>query len=159
MTRSSTGEADSDSERGEFSGTAAEAQAFKRACAMFGLGRYLYNLPALWVEYDEKARGFSEKGRARLQSVISQHYQQWMNGQPAELAVESAVDVGSPDDDTAKLWELLNEAGVELYGDKWPAVRAHNIKRLGVTEDTLTAENLQTVLSGLRKLKAKRQPA
>ena len=29
--------------------TAAEAQAFKRACSCFGLGRYLYNLPEMWV--------------------------------------------------------------------------------------------------------------
>ena len=39
ITRSSTGEPDSDSERSEIAGTTAEAQAFKRACAMFGLGR------------------------------------------------------------------------------------------------------------------------
>lgn len=39
ITRSSTGEADSDAERSEIAGTSAEAQAFKRACAMFGLGR------------------------------------------------------------------------------------------------------------------------
>ncbi len=45
ITRSSTGEPDSQSERSEIAGTSAEAQAFKRACAMFGLGRYLYQLP------------------------------------------------------------------------------------------------------------------
>jgi hypothetical protein len=32
--------------------TIASAQAFKRACAAFGLGRYLYSLPRLWVDYD-----------------------------------------------------------------------------------------------------------
>ncbi|HJW88997.1 MAG TPA: Rad52/Rad22 family DNA repair protein, partial [Dehalococcoidia bacterium] len=30
------------------------AQSFKRACASFGLGRYLYSLPRLWVEMDGK---------------------------------------------------------------------------------------------------------
>lgn len=155
ITRSSTGEADSQSERSEIAGTAAEAQAFKRACAMFGLGRYLYNLPTLWVEYDEKARGFSENGKARLHSIVAQHYQRWMNGQPAELA----EDAGRPDDATVKLLELLNEAGSELYGQKWPEVRAHNAKRLGVAEESLSADNLQTLLSGLRKLKDQRQPA
>jgi hypothetical protein len=34
--------------------TAAEAQAFKRACACFGLGEYLYHLPKLWVDIDER---------------------------------------------------------------------------------------------------------
>jgi hypothetical protein len=37
-------------------GTAAEAQAFKRACSCFGLGRYLYDLDGQWVDLDEKKR-------------------------------------------------------------------------------------------------------
>jgi hypothetical protein len=37
-------------------GTGAEAQAFKRACACFGLGRYLYYFDVLWVDLDERKR-------------------------------------------------------------------------------------------------------
>lgn len=33
--------------------TAAEAQAFKRACSCFGLGRYLYNFAEMWVPLNE----------------------------------------------------------------------------------------------------------
>ena len=33
--------------------TAAEAQSFKRACSVFGLGRYLYNLTEMWVPLNE----------------------------------------------------------------------------------------------------------
>jgi hypothetical protein len=33
--------------------TGADAQAFKRACSCFGLGRYLYSLPQVWVELNE----------------------------------------------------------------------------------------------------------
>jgi len=36
--------------------TSAEAQAFKRACVCFGLGRYLYDLPRCWVALDEHRR-------------------------------------------------------------------------------------------------------
>ena len=36
--------------------TAAEAQAFKRACSCFGLGRYFYNFAEMWVELDEYKR-------------------------------------------------------------------------------------------------------
>lgn len=36
--------------------TSAEAQAFKRACAAFGLGRYLYALPLIWADYDQQKR-------------------------------------------------------------------------------------------------------
>jgi hypothetical protein len=33
--------------------TSAEAQAFKRACSIFGLGRYFYNFAEMWVEVDQ----------------------------------------------------------------------------------------------------------
>src|SRR6185437_5304761 len=36
--------------------TSAEAQAFKRACSCFGLGRYLYSFGGVWVELDERSR-------------------------------------------------------------------------------------------------------
>jgi hypothetical protein len=36
--------------------TAAEAQAFKRACACFGLGRYLYYFTGTWVDLDDRKR-------------------------------------------------------------------------------------------------------
>lgn len=81
ITRSSTGEPDSDAERREESAQAAEEVAFKRACAMFGLGRYLCNLPTLWVEYDTTAQRFTEKSRARLRGIIEQHYQRTMDGE------------------------------------------------------------------------------
>lgn len=50
LTRSSTGEAGDANP--DIAGTSAEAQAFKRACSKFGLGRYLYDQPTTWVDYD-----------------------------------------------------------------------------------------------------------
>lgn len=40
----------------ENSATRAEAQAFKRACACFGLGRYLYDLDKVWEDIDQYNR-------------------------------------------------------------------------------------------------------
>ena len=37
----------------ENAATRAEAQAFKRACACFGLGRYLYDLDKVWMDLDQ----------------------------------------------------------------------------------------------------------
>ena len=34
--------------------TSAEAQAFKRACSCFGLGRYLYHFQGVWVDLDQR---------------------------------------------------------------------------------------------------------
>ncbi len=56
LTRSSTGEEND----GFAPGTATEAQAFKRACSKFGLGRYLYDVPISWVEYDEQKKRLLE---------------------------------------------------------------------------------------------------
>jgi len=61
ITRTSTGEFDAGDRVAQ--GTAAEAQAFKRACSKFGLGRYLYDLPITWVAYDESSRRLSETPR------------------------------------------------------------------------------------------------
>lgn len=164
ITRSSTGEPDSASERNENSGSVAEAMAFKRACAMFGLGRYLYNMPSLWVEYDAPNQRFTDKAKIRLQGIIAQHYQRFLDGQPAELeadADDSGDDAGTGGGDgvsqeTAKLDTL----GKELYGDQWPTVRERNIKRLaGEEATTLTKEQVQTLINGLKKLKQQRRPA
>lgn len=38
----------------EMAVTAAEAQSFKRACACFGLGRYLYRISERWVDLDRR---------------------------------------------------------------------------------------------------------
>lgn len=56
LTRSSTG--DGTGSPDAVAGAAMEAQALKRACARFGLGRYLYELPVVWIPYDPEAKTF-----------------------------------------------------------------------------------------------------
>ena len=50
---SATGEEWTDDENAV---TSAEAQAFKRACSCFGLGRYLYCFSGIWTDLDERKR-------------------------------------------------------------------------------------------------------
>lgn len=73
VTRSSTGEYGTQDEKNNIEGTVAEAQAFKRACAMFGLGRYLYDLPSVWVAFDAQAKKISKEGQAELDN----RYKAW----------------------------------------------------------------------------------
>jgi hypothetical protein len=40
----------------ENSATEAYSQGFRRACAQFGLGRYLYDLPPLWLPYNPESK-------------------------------------------------------------------------------------------------------
>ena len=50
---SATGEEWADNDN---AGTTAEAQAFKRSCSCFGLGRYLYHFEGTWVDLGERKR-------------------------------------------------------------------------------------------------------
>jgi hypothetical protein len=165
ITRSSTGEPDTQAERNEIAGTATEAQAFKRACAMFGLGRYLYNLPPLWVEYDAQGRTFTDKGKARLDMLIQQHYRQATSGEdhteatPTQLVGETAV--GDDGNEAERLRQQFEQLGQELYGVQWPQVCRRNVERISGGQATdsiqLSVEQLQRLVTGLELLRKQRQ--
>lgn len=85
-TRASTGEHDAQDEKNNMAGTVAEAQAFKRACAMWGLGRFLYELPSVWVEYDANAKRISKAGQEELDN----RYRNWYSKKMDAIANEKA---------------------------------------------------------------------
>jgi len=71
ITRTGDGEcllADTRGETEENALTSASAQAFKRACAKFGLGRYLYDIPRVWVDYDN---GFTPEALEYLRRIAA----------------------------------------------------------------------------------------
>lgn len=74
VTRSSTGEMDAQDEKNNMGGTVAEAQSFKRACAMFGLGRFLYELPSVWVEFDPQRKRITDAGQKELDTRYTLWY-------------------------------------------------------------------------------------
>ncbi len=161
VTRSSSGEPDSQAERSEIAGTAAEAQAFKRACAMFGLGRYLYNLPSVWVEYDQNTKQFTDKAKAKLESIIVQHYRRWLNESQDQNDGQAPATAGSePNPALETLRTQFAQLGEELYGVQWEQVARHNIERItgGESSDSsaLDLEQMQKLLEGMRKLQKRR---
>jgi hypothetical protein len=174
VTRSSTGEPDSQAERSEIAGTAAEAQAFKRACSMFALGRYLYHLPSVWVDYDAQTKQFMAQAKAQLAGIIVQHYQRTV-AQPAEPTDdvafiqpepnEAAPATPDPANDKAleSLRKRFEKLGSELYGEQWAQVSQHNAARItdGQTTDPalLTAVQLQKLINGLQQVKRQRRTA
>lgn len=167
VTRSSTGEADSQSERSEIAGTASEAQAFKRACAMFGLGRYLYNLPSVWAEYDADRKQFTEPAKAKLLSILVQHYRRSHEGKNGSEEVFEAEDHspnGSPNGGVPEsLVREFETMGRELYGEQWEQVRRRNAQRIsgGQAKETgeLTGEQIQKLVDGMKKLMNQRAVA
>ena len=62
-THSGTGEEWADEDNAM---TSAEAQAFKRACSCFGLGRYFYDFDAPWVDIDDKIATKEGSNRTRV---------------------------------------------------------------------------------------------
>lgn len=163
VTRSSTGESDSQSERSEIGGTSAEAQAFKRACAMFGLGRYLYELPTVWVEMEDKK--FTDRAKARLEGVVVQHYRRVMGGQEDTTALfgqdEAPVAGGQSAAPAAAQMDEFEALGTELYADQWQSVCEHNVDRITGGASTkaadLSAEQIGKLVEGMKKLKRKRK--
>jgi hypothetical protein len=185
VTRSSTGETTNESERSEIGGTVAEAQAFKRASAMFGLGRYLYNLPTGWADYDPASKRFTDKARARLTGILVQHYRRATDVK-SEMADLFAADVSQDEAEPAEglhqgngsgngngngndevmsaepavLFEQFNTLGQDLYGEQWEQVCRRNVQRIsgGKAQESgeLTPEQIQQLIIGMKKLKSKR---
>lgn len=89
VTRSGTGEYSEVTKDGP-EGTAAEAQAFNRACTMFGLGRYLYDLPSRWVEFDPEFNNITDAGKAELDAYYVQLYNR-AEVKFAEMVKQAAV--------------------------------------------------------------------
>ena len=44
----------------------AASEAFKRAAAQFGIGRYLYDLESVWVPFDERTKQITDEGLSML---------------------------------------------------------------------------------------------
>ena len=91
-TRASTGEMNAQDEKNGMGGTVAEAQALKRAAAQFGLGRYLYDLPSVWVTYDAQARKISREGQNELET----RYKSWYSKRIAQLAAGTETAQNRP---------------------------------------------------------------
>jgi hypothetical protein len=84
---SATGEEWADDEN---AGTSAEAQAFKRACCCFGLGRYLYYFSGAWVELDDRNRA---KGHPTLAGWATP--EGWRQGLRPQPGTESGASPSS----------------------------------------------------------------
>lgn len=171
ITRSSTGEMAAQDEKNEIGGTVAEAQALKRACAMFGLGRYLYNLPTGWADYDPQTKRFTDKAKAKLIGILVQHYRRATDskGEMADLFQEGDGGQGGGQQQavasassTKDLSQEFHTLGEELYGDQWEHVCTRNVQRVSNGKITqsgeLSAEQLQKLIAGMQKLKSQREP-
>lgn len=68
--------------------TSAFAQAFKRACVKFGIGRYLYDFPKVWVPYDGKRIPDAEIEK------LNSRYEAWVKRMESASAPKKTVEPG-----------------------------------------------------------------
>ena len=66
VSRADVGES-SNGEREASRHKAAYSDALKRAAVQFGVGRYLYDLPKLWAEYDDSKKRWTDAGLHKLE--------------------------------------------------------------------------------------------
>jgi hypothetical protein len=83
--------------------TSALAQAFKRACAKHGLGRYLYAMPKTWADYDPRRKRFTDRGMRQLKAALSSAIKgltgsAQTGSQPSTGAGDAATNTGGADD-------------------------------------------------------------
>ena len=97
VTRSSTGEMDKQSLSQEIGGTAAEAQALKRAATQFGLGRYLYDVKGMWADYDDAGRKFSPHGIAELRKRMNEITKALRSNPTKPIVVDDGEDDSAAD--------------------------------------------------------------
>ena len=83
-------------------GTAAEAQAFKRAAACFGLGRYLYYFTGVWVDLDQRKRPktLPKLPQWATPSGWQQGLRPGMNGAELKGPRENGADKSTPSNGT-----------------------------------------------------------
>lgn len=109
VSRSAVGEG---GEAGDNGGTSCEAQAFKRACAQFGLGRYLYGLPQTWADFDPTTKQFTPQAKVKLQTQVAALYTQ-ATGQHVDVA---DVQVPEPGPFSTGLSDIVDGFIVEDEG-------------------------------------------
>ena len=155
---SATGEEWADNEN---AGTAAEAQAFKRSCACFGLGRYLYYFTGTWVDLDERKRPKTTPSLAGW--ATPDGWRQGLRPQNGESQRSSQSSTGAATQDSARrgdhaelvsqIESMAQPLGRGLYRGLLKAVRAWNpgdIKDAAVLRRVLA--QMQVADSGLRRL-------
>jgi hypothetical protein len=138
----------------ENSATRAEAQAFKRACACFGLGRYLYDLDKIWEDLDQYNRpvrnpnlpDWAIPAHARRQTPPQTHSHSTASMQPRQGLVQQET--------LAKVKELCETVGFGLakftlqkYGG------ATDASKVGFAKLTIVFEKLSDLANGVHRLR------
>jgi len=161
---SATGEEWADDEN---SMTSAEAQAFKRACSCFGLGRYLYNFTGVWVDLDERNR---PKKSPKLFGWATP--EGWRSGmRPTNQHSAAEAEEPRPKGDTpsgkpgsarqsddqlvCEIEQMQDKLGTHMYRGLLRSAKAWKPNQIReIAERRKMLERMQAAERGMRRLKA-----
>jgi len=134
--------------------TAAEAQAFKRACSMFGVGRYLYDLGGQWVDIDQHKRPVHELALPDWAKPATQRTQQ-TTSKPASRGLWNGNNLHRQEL-VAELERLCGAAGsglaASILRNSLNVTSPEKLRDL--TKVPQTIERLQNAIRGIERLRA-----
>jgi hypothetical protein len=141
--------------------TSAEAQAFKRACSCFGLGRYFYNFAEMWVDLDEYKRprempplpSWALPGNERRAPVQNGSTGK-ANGNGNKTVQNGPLDPGV----TGKIEACRRDLGQKLYGNILGSVAKVKSAR-DIPNQRIQQEVLKWMESGVRGMALVRRAA
>jgi hypothetical protein len=140
----------------ENAATRAEAQAFKRACACFGLGRYLYDLNKIWVDIDQHNRPAYTPSMPEW--ALPSHLRK-ESPQPAAPTKSRGPRQGLVQQETlAAVTTLCSQVGHSLSRfviQKYAGVT--DPSRIGFTKLTIVLEKLTDIGNGITRLQQARE--
>jgi hypothetical protein len=141
--------------------TSAEAQAFKRACSNFGLGRYFYRFGEMWVDLDEYKR---PRELPPLPSWALRENEQRSAGNGATNGKGSANGVGAAQKGpldasvTAKIEASRRDLGQLLYSNILSSI-ARVLSARDIPNQHMQQEVLKWMESGVRGMAQVRRVA
>ena len=153
-THSGIGEEWADNEN---AGTAAEAQAFKRACACFGLGRYLYNLEGGWVDLDNRRqpKWMPKLPDRALPKRRATNRAGQKSGNPNGHAPQNPAASRDAGTLSARVQALSDQVGFSLSRSVLMAVaKVDTPDKVGANSVETVAKKLEDMLRGVERLRA-----
>ncbi|GHO49168.1 hypothetical protein [Ktedonospora formicarum] len=133
----------------ENSATEAYSQGFRRACAHFLLGRYLYNLASLWLPYDGDANRLALSEGERIAWVEKLYLKAGLSARPTQHSVpQQRTEHPAPERRQAPEVQA-SPPDVQAPSPKAPAVQPSET----VLTDTIPAPTTKGQLASLEKLR------
>lgn len=125
------GQSDIEAEKGQYS------DAFKRAAVLWGVGRYLYDLPNTW--YPIEPRGKSYVFTKEAESKMTQFLHDWQYNRTWEKPNDrkqflEAIDNAWAEKDSEILKKIWNDMTNEQKQDIWSLLKDFSAKRAAIKQ-------------------------